>query len=287
MSRQAGPPPKPTIPAEVEVEIQRHFNELRREVLDDQASHLKRWISFITAGFTALGIFAGIIGYIEFTQIEEFEIKAENQLQKIKSKTEKLFKEIAKLQIEYSEIVKKRDVQTDTDDSENVSTIIATAHSFQQAGKIDEAIEKWREVGNIAKEKNDNALTATAQFSIGSLLFQNKKWKDSISAYDQAIRLNPNFAEAYYNRGAVKSISRLPQEDAIADYDQAIRLNPNFAEAYYNRGNAKFELGQYKDAIADYDQAIHLNPNDAQARSNRSNAKSALELTDDIDDIEY
>ena len=28
-------------------------------------------------------------------------------------------------------------------------------------------------------------------------------------------------------------------EDAIADYDQAIRMNPDFAAAYHNRGNAK------------------------------------------------
>ena len=50
---------------------------------------------------------------------------------------------------------------------------------------------------------------------------------------------------------------------AIADYDIAIRLNPDDADAYYNRGNAKDHLGQYFAAIADYDIAIRLDPDDA------------------------
>ena len=48
----------------------------------------------------------------------------------------------------------------------------------------------------------------------------------------------------------------LGQLDAIADYDEAIRLKPDYADAYYKRGNAKDALGQLDAAIADYDEAI-------------------------------
>ena len=59
----------------------------------------------------------------------------------------------------------------------------------------------------------------------------------AIQDYDQAIRLNPNWAEAFNNRG--RAYSDKGQHDrAIQDLDQAIRLNPNFAEAFYNRGHA-------------------------------------------------
>ena len=47
---------------------------------------------------------------------------------------------------------------------------------------------------------------------------------------------------------------------AITDYTQAIRLNPDYANAYNNRGLAKSNLGQHFAAIADYDIAIRLNP---------------------------
>ena len=48
-----------------------------------------------------------------------------------------------------------------------------------------------------------------------------------------------------------------------------IRLKPDYATAYYNRGIAKDDLGQYFDAIADYDIAIRLKPDYATAYYNR------------------
>jgi tetratricopeptide (TPR) repeat protein len=47
-------------------------------------------------------------------------------------------------------------------------------------------------------------------------------------------------------------------ERAIQDYDEAIRLRPNYAKAFNNRGNAYRKLGQNERAIEDYDEAIHL-----------------------------
>ena len=97
----------------------------------------------------------------------------------------------------------------------------------------------------------------------------------AIADYDTAIRLNPDYAKAYYNRGVTKN--DLGQHHAaIADYDTAIRLNPDYAKAYYNRGTAKVRLGQYSAAIADFDTAIRLNPDDADAYYNRGTAKGDL-----------
>ena len=55
------------------------------------------------------------------------------------------------------------------------------------------------------------------------------------------------------------------EADAIADYDEAIRLKPNDAGAYLNRGIAKQKQGQYEAAIADYDEAIRLKPDFADS----------------------
>jgi tetratricopeptide (TPR) repeat protein len=60
--------------------------------------------------------------------------------------------------------------------------------------------------------------------------------------------LNPNFAEAYNNRGIAYEKKGLPGR-AIEDYDRAIALNPNLAEAYATRGLTHEQLGS---AEADY-----------------------------------
>jgi tetratricopeptide (TPR) repeat protein len=52
---------------------------------------------------------------------------------------------------------------------------------------------------------------------------------------------------------------------AIQDYDEAIKLNPNLAIAFYNRGLAYGAKGQHDRAIQDFDQAIRLNPSDAKS----------------------
>ena len=44
----------------------------------------------------------------------------------------------------------------------------------------------------------------------------------------------------------------------MADYDEAIQLDPNYAQAYYARGVARNSLRDYQGAVADYDQAIRL-----------------------------
>ena len=45
---------------------------------------------------------------------------------------------------------------------------------------------------------------------------------------------------------------------AIKDFDEAIHLQPNMVEAYYNRGVANGKSGSLDAAIQDFTKAIHL-----------------------------
>jgi len=66
--------------------------------------------------------------------------------------------------------------------------------------------------------------------------------------------LNPNFAEAYNNRGlAYAELNKY--EQAIEDYGKAIELNPAFAEAYGNRGIAYSEIRRYEESARDLKKA--------------------------------
>ena len=50
-------------------------------------------------------------------------------------------------------------------------------------------------------------------------------------------------------------------DGAIEDFDESIRLNPNKALYYYDRGKAKEALGQHEAAEADFAKARELDPN--------------------------
>ena len=44
-------------------------------------------------------------------------------------------------------------------------------------------------------------------------------------------------------------------------FDKAIEINPNFADAYSNRGVILQEMKRYDEALNSYDNAIKINPN--------------------------
>ena len=69
-------------------------------------------------------------------------------------------------------------------------------------------------------------------------------------------------------------------DHAMSDYNSAIRLAPNYADAYFNRGNLFVRVGEFYQAIANYDAAIHLNPEDAAAYRNRNLARADKERFD-------
>src|ERR1700686_1871205 len=67
-----------------------------------------------------------------------------------------------------------------------------------------------------------------------------------------------NLASAYNNRG--NAYHAKGQDDlAIADYTQALRIDPNYAYAYFGRGYALVGLGRFSDAGNDLARAVSLN----------------------------
>lgn len=108
---------------------------------------------------------------------------------------------------------------------------------------------------------------AVAAYNRGAGYAKNGDYAHAIELYDEALRLNPNFAAAYSARGAVY-LRKFNWERAIADYTEAIRLDPkdvlsleNRGVAFKYRGLALNNKGDSERAIADYTEAIKLSPN--------------------------
>ena len=105
-------------------------------------------------------------------------------------------------------------------------------------------------------------------------------YKEKLKYYDKAIKANPDFADAYINRGLVKN--ELQDFDgSIKDYDKALELDPRCSLAYNNRGYTKYKKGDFEGALADYNKAILLNPKLNIALDNKAKLLGEVCLTDD------
>ena len=75
--------------------------------------------------------------------------------------------------------------------------------------------------------------------------------------YDQVLRSQPDFSFALYNRANILCVQK-QWKDAINYYTQAISLDSDFAEAYFNRGLTYVYIGENEKGLADLSKAGEL-----------------------------
>ena len=94
----------------------------------------------------------------------------------------------------------------------------------------------------------------------GSQYHKESKYGIALDFYNKAIKLKPDYPDAYCARGIVCALKG-KYDEAIVDFTSAIDLKLDFTEAYLNRGLAREEVDDtYDGAMDDYNKAIELDP---------------------------
>ena len=137
-------------------------------------------------------------------------------------------------------------------------------------GDLDQAISHFESAARIRSGKRDphyDLASAYVQMNLGDALARKGRSNEAMVHYDEAIRLQPNYGDAYYNRGTVL-FAKGRVDEAIADWAKALEMHPNDADAHTSLGNALLQKGSLREAITQYATALALAPEDPHSRNN-------------------
>src|SRR5262249_8738512 len=118
---------------------------------------------------------------------------------------------------------------------------------------------------------------AEAWFDHGNVLVVLKRYEEALVAYDKALSIKPDLEEAWLGRVNVL-VGMKGYEEARVDYDRALSIKSDMAEAWLGRGRV---LKRFDEAIAAYDKALSIKPDLAEAWFGRGNVFSRFSRFDE------
>jgi Flp pilus assembly protein TadD len=104
-------------------------------------------------------------------------------------------------------------------------------------------------------------LPAVTVYNQGVALMQEKRFAQAQKKFEEAVKLDPTFAEAYNNLAfTLRKQGSANFKQSLTFYNKAIELRPKLAEAYMYRGVLYSQMGRKADAQADLSVLKKLSP---------------------------
>lgn len=100
--------------------------------------------------------------------------------------------------------------------------------------------------------------------NLGEALRRAGRIAEATVAYEQALFIDPTFAEAHYNLGNAYRAQGQSGE-ALTHYQQATILRPGYNQPHFHLANTLLAVGRLEEAIATYQQLLQNQPNFAPA----------------------
>lgn len=108
---------------------------------------------------------------------------------------------------------------------------------------------------------------AALQFQIGSLLFEETRYRDALDAFDRATKTEDADLAIRARKGKIRSALRIAEfATARGEAETLLQQAPGDAEALSLHGDALWSFGQFDDADDAYRQALARDPASARAR---------------------
>ncbi|MDZ7371370.1 MAG: tetratricopeptide repeat protein [candidate division KSB1 bacterium] len=113
-------------------------------------------------------------------------------------------------------------------------------------------------------------------FTIGRNKMGEKKPKEALEAFAQAIRLDPTYGRTYILKGHIEFANGL-YDEALQSYQSAARYIKDDFDLYQNLGTTLYKLRRFDEAVEAFSTALRLNPKSADAYLGRGLAYAQQE----------
>src|SRR5437899_518974 len=145
-------------------------------------------------------------------------------------------------------------------DPENALRVDAVGDLLLQAGRLDEAIDRYRRSLAI------NPASASTHYNLGYALSARGRRDEAIAELREALRIDPDYAQAHNNLGALLQL-RGDADEALSHFERAVGLRPDSVDALTNLGLLLSGRGRPADAVTRFRAALTLDGANAQALS--------------------
>lgn len=108
-------------------------------------------------------------------------------------------------------------------------------------------------------------LDAVVHNNLGMALMDEDRREEAANSFRRAIELDAGYAEAHFNLGNALSGDAA---HTIECYNQSLKIRPNYAKAFQNRGISEEALGDLESAAASYREALACKPGCTDIRGN-------------------
>lgn len=116
--------------------------------------------------------------------------------------------------------------------------------ALYKQGRYDEAMTEYKAAYNLADSDNKKAKVF---HNVGNSLLKGQKVKESIEAYKNALRLDPNDEETKYNLSYALNMMKNQQQQQKQNQDQNQNKNKNQQDQQQNQQQQKQDPQQKKD----------------------------------------
>jgi tetratricopeptide (TPR) repeat protein len=116
-------------------------------------------------------------------------------------------------------------------------------------------------------EKKEKPLDARDYFLRGCSYHELEMYSEAVKYYRKAIKLNPDYTEAFINLG-VTYYQLGKYSKAIDAYEKALRLNPRSPSLYNKLGSAYIIHGSYTKALDSFKKATDIEPDNPVSHYN-------------------